>query len=103
MILGAGLMKGAIFAILGEARISRIVYVSCNPETLLRDVVDFAMPPKSVRRPHKATRREPLKIAKEPPKDYLPFQPIKCIAVDMFPQTRHVEAILLLERHKTPL
>lgn len=49
----------------------RIVYVSCNPATLARDAALLAS------------------------SGYLPS---RAVAIDMFPQTYHVEAVLLLER-----
>ncbi len=29
---------------------------------------------------------------------YTPFRPVKAVAVDLFPHTAHVEAVMLLER-----
>ena len=52
----------------------RVVYISCNPETLVRD----------------------LKVLTK--KGYLVE---KCVGVDMFPFTEHVETIVLLS-HKSP-
>ena len=49
----------------------RVVYVSCDPETLARDVAIFA------RHGYKA-------------KGFTP--------VDLFPQTRHVETVAVLEK-----
>ena len=48
----------------------RVVYVSCDPGTLARDVKRF---------------RE------------LGYEAVRAAAVDMFPRTRHVEAVVLLE------
>ena len=52
----------------------RIVYVSCNPSTLARDA----------------------KLLCE-----LGYTPQKCVGVDMFPHTSHVECITLLQKHNT--
>lgn len=51
--------------------ISRIVYVSCNPETLATDLKEFAK---------------------------LKYNPERIVPVDMFPATKHVESVVLLER-----
>lgn len=51
----------------------RVVYVSCDPETLARDVVLFG------RSGYRARR---------------------CIPVDLFPHTKHVETVCLLTRQK---
>ena len=51
--------------------IKRVVYVSCGPETLIRDLKIF--------------------------KDFkYEIQNVKC--VDMFPRTSHVESVVLLSR-----
>ena len=49
----------------------RVVYVSCNPSTLARDLKDFAE---------------------------LGWKLVSCQPVDMFPQTYHVEVVSVLER-----
>lgn len=49
----------------------RVVYVSCDPATLGRDIKIFAG---------------------------FGYQAVRAVAVDMFPGTRHVEAIMLLQR-----
>ncbi len=51
----------------------RVVYVSCDPATLARDVKLFAE---------------------------LSYCPRRAVAVDLFPGTRHVEAVVLLHRMK---
>ena len=52
----------------------KIVYVSCNPATLVRDIKSFME------------------------KGYQVTQPI--LPVDQFPQTTHVESVTVLERQK---
>ena len=52
----------------------RIVYVSCDPGTLARDVKRFGE---------------------------AGYVPLRCAAVDMFPRTRHVETVCLLSKLKT--
>ncbi len=53
-----------------KSTLKRLVYVSCNPETLARDV---------------------RYLSKE-------FKLIEVTGVDMFPQTEHIESVALLER-----
>ncbi|CAH8557608.1 unnamed protein product [Heterobilharzia americana] len=60
-------------------RIERIIYVSCNIECAIANFISFARP---------CSKRF----------QGIPFIPIMAEAVDLFPQTRHVEVILLLER-----
>jgi 23S rRNA (uracil1939-C5)-methyltransferase len=63
-------MHQQVVAQLISTRPQRIVYVSCNPETQARDI-------SSMLKYYQITRMQP---------------------VDMFPQTAHVENVVLLER-----
>lgn len=72
-----GLHFSVLRALRGCPQLSRIVYVSCNPDSLVEDVVKLTMPSES---------------------DEDPFIPLRAVAVDMFPHTVHCEMILLLER-----
>lgn len=71
-----GLHKDVLVALRSCKRLSRLVYVSCNPESLAEDVVKLCLPQEG--------------------QD--PFVPVRAVAVDMFPHTLHVEMVLLLER-----
>lgn len=63
-------LKDIVIETLGRIRPRRVVYVSCNPTTLARDVKQFAK---------------------------LGFEPAGTLSViDLFPQTFHVEAVLAL-------
>ncbi len=66
----AGLDKDLIKAI-GKSGLEEIIYISCNPQTLARDINRF--------------EKQGYKLEK-----------IK--AVDMFPQTMHVETVVLMSR-----
>lgn len=55
-------------------RPERIVYVSCDPGTLARDVKRFCG---------------------------VGYAPMRCSVVDLFPQTKHVETIVLLQRENS--
>ncbi|MDO5048013.1 MAG: 23S rRNA (uracil(1939)-C(5))-methyltransferase RlmD [Anaerococcus sp.] len=66
----AGLDKEIIKAI-GKSKVDQIVYISCNPQTLARDIKRFMN---------------------------LGYELSKIKPVDMFPQTMHVEALTLLTR-----
>ena len=73
-----GLHTSVLRALRACSQLSRIVYVSCNPDSLVEDVVKLTMPSES---------------------DADPFVPLRAVAVDMFPHTLHCEMILLLERN----
>lgn len=57
----------------------RIVYVSCGPATLARDVAELTTP------------------RKEGSGDFA-YRPSAAVVVDMFPETYHIEAVVALER-----
>ena len=63
-------LSGEVIAAAAGMGPRRVVYVSCDPGTLARDVKRF---------------RE------------LGYEAVRAAAVDMFPRTRHVEAVVLLE------
>jgi len=59
-----------VVARVAELEPSRIVYVSCNPATLARDLKDFAA---------------------------LGWSPVEVTPYDMFPHTPHIECVTRLE------
>lgn len=60
-------------------KLSKLVYISCDPKAAVRNLVDLARPSS---------------------KNYLgdPLVPVRAVPVDMFPHTRHCELIVQLER-----
>lgn len=66
----AGCDKGLLEAV-GGSGIDKIVYVSCDPATLARDAAILAG---------------------------FGFAPVRTVCVDMFPQTKHVECVVLMSR-----
>ncbi|KAG7205215.1 hypothetical protein KM043_018300 [Ampulex compressa] len=75
----AGLHPKVLLTLRRSQKLSRLLYISCNPRAALKDVMILARP-KS-----KRCNAEPL-------------VPVKALAVDMFPHTHHCELILCLER-----
>ncbi|KZC14847.1 PREDICTED: tRNA (uracil-5-)-methyltransferase homolog A-like [Dufourea novaeangliae] len=75
----AGLHHRALLTLRKARKLSRLVYVSCDPKAAARNLVDLARPPS---------------------KQYVgePLVPVKAVAVDMFPHTKHCELLLCLER-----
>ena len=68
-----GLAAGVVETIAGMAP-DRVVYVSCDPATLARDVARFIP---------------------------LGYAPVQAVAVDLFPRTAHVETVVLLSKLNT--
>nr|XP_044988383.1 tRNA (uracil-5-)-methyltransferase homolog A isoform X3 [Jaculus jaculus] len=75
----AGLHSKVILAIRRAENIKRLLYVSCNPRAAMGNFVDLC--------------RAPSNRVKG-----TPFQPVKAVAVDLFPQTPHCEMLILFER-----
>ncbi|VDP94301.1 unnamed protein product [Echinostoma caproni] len=75
----AGLHTSVIQALRYCTRLRRVIFVSCNLEAATHNFVEFARPTSNRFRGS-------------------PFIPVFTKAVDLFPQTRHVEALILLER-----
>lgn len=75
----AGLHSKVILAIRRAEHLKRLVYVSCNAKAAMNNFIDLCRAPSN--RVHGA-----------------PFRPVRAMAVDLFPQTMHVEMLLLLER-----
>ncbi|XP_032682575.1 tRNA (uracil-5-)-methyltransferase homolog A-like [Odontomachus brunneus] len=75
----AGLHQKALLTLRKAKKLSRLVYISCDPRAAMKNLVDLARP----------TSRQYLGE---------PLVPVKAIAVDMFPHTKHCELILCLER-----
>ena len=103
----------AVLTALREALPERIVYISCNPSTLARDLGILVgtlrpdgspredLPPLSLRSELEETAAEPAEqdswviqgLPPESPYDLTFIRPY-----DMFPQTKHVETLVCLER-----
>ncbi|XP_020784009.1 tRNA (uracil-5-)-methyltransferase homolog A [Boleophthalmus pectinirostris] len=75
----AGLHSKVILAIRRAENLKRLVYVACNAKAAMNNFIDLCRAPSN--RVHGA-----------------PFRPVRALAVDLFPQTMHVELVLLLER-----
>uniref|UniRef100_A0A671YMP0 tRNA (uracil(54)-C(5))-methyltransferase n=1 Tax=Sparus aurata TaxID=8175 RepID=A0A671YMP0_SPAAU len=75
----AGLHSKVILAIRRAEHLKRLVYVACNAKAAMNNFIDLCRAPSN--RVHGA-----------------PFRPVRAMSVDLFPQTMHVEMLLLLER-----
>lgn len=76
-----GLHPKVLKAIMKCTAIQRLVYVSCNPNTMAENAVMICGPPSK-----KTAFAKPV------------FKAIRAIAVDLFPHTEHCEMIVLFER-----
>eukprot|EP00019_Armaparvus_languidus_P004274 CAMPEP_0168606826 /NCGR_PEP_ID=MMETSP0420-20121227/16799_1 /TAXON_ID=498008 /ORGANISM="Pessonella sp." /LENGTH=660 /DNA_ID=CAMNT_0008646559 /DNA_START=213 /DNA_END=2191 /DNA_ORIENTATION=+ len=77
--LAAGLHPDVLKALRRTSQVTHLVYISCNQEALVRDLPALVKP-------------ETKNFAGEP------FRPIFAKAFDMFPQSAHMEAAVLLVR-----
>ncbi|XP_072207134.1 tRNA (uracil-5-)-methyltransferase homolog A [Excalfactoria chinensis] len=75
----AGLHSKVILAIRRAEQLKKLIYVSCNPRAAMNNFVDLCRAPSNR-----------VKGAA--------FRPVKAMAVDLFPQTRHCELLILFER-----
>uniref|UniRef100_A0A1Y1LUL4 tRNA (uracil(54)-C(5))-methyltransferase n=3 Tax=Photinus pyralis TaxID=7054 RepID=A0A1Y1LUL4_PHOPY len=75
----AGLHHKAILQLRKATKIKKLVYISCNANAAMKNFVDLG------RRPSKTI-------------DGDPFVPVKAVAVDLFPHTKHCELVILFER-----
>ncbi|KAM9219221.1 tRNA (uracil-5-)-methyltransferase homolog A [Leptosomus discolor] len=75
----AGLHSKVILAIRRAEHLKKLIYVSCNPRAAMNNFVDLCRAPSNR-----------VKGAS--------FRPVKAMAVDLFPQTRHCELLILFER-----
>ncbi|XP_033342827.2 tRNA (uracil-5-)-methyltransferase homolog A [Megalopta genalis] len=75
----AGLHQRAVSTLRKANKLSRLVYVACDPRAAAKNLVDLARPPS---------------------KQYVgdPLVPVKAVPVDMFPYTKHCELLLCLQR-----
>ncbi|KAG6503890.1 hypothetical protein ZIOFF_036214 [Zingiber officinale] len=100
-----GLHPVVIKSLRTHPRIRRLVYISCNPESLVANAIELCTP--TADEPEKAKgNRGWRKMSsaglarhrtKSMPKSE-PFRPVRVMAVDMFPHTPHCEMVMLLER-----
>eukprot|EP00456_Euglypha_rotunda_P039246 TRINITY_DN30183_c0_g1_i4.p1 TRINITY_DN30183_c0_g1~~TRINITY_DN30183_c0_g1_i4.p1 ORF type:complete len:308 (+),score=33.80 TRINITY_DN30183_c0_g1_i4:210-1133(+) len=75
----AGLHHEVLRLLRNCQKIKRLVYVSCNPDSLAENLKRFLAPPT------KRFKREP-------------FKAVRAISVDLFPHTPHCEMVVLLTR-----
>jgi len=96
----AGLHWSVLNALLTCPALSRLVYVSCCPDSLMHNVTALCQPWAAMAESAQKQRRNPKSGpgSSEPLPVYKPFRPVKCLAVDLFPHTTHVETVMLLER-----
>ncbi|KAF9675216.1 hypothetical protein SADUNF_Sadunf09G0009100 [Salix dunnii] len=100
-----GLHPTVIKVLRTHSRVRRLVYISCNPETLVANAIELCTPsPEKVEKGNrnKAWRKmSSAGLARHRTKSMPisePFRPVKAMAVDLFPHTPHCEMVMLLER-----
>lgn len=102
----AGLHPTVIKALRTHPRLRRLVYISCNPESLVANAIELCTP--SADKTEKVNKNNwgrrkmgSAGLARHRTKSMPssePFQPVKAMAVDLFPHTPHCELVMLLER-----
>ncbi|NXP33030.1 TRM2A methyltransferase, partial [Leiothrix lutea] len=79
----AGLHSKVILALRRAEHLKKLIYVSCNPRAAMNNFVDLCRAPSNR-----------VKGAS--------FRPVRAMAVDLFPQTRHCELLIFFERVEYP-
>ncbi|CAI9290072.1 unnamed protein product [Lactuca saligna] len=101
-----GLHPTVIKALRTHSRLRRLVYISCNPESLMANAIELCTPSdESNEKGNKNNRgwrnMSSAGLARHRAKSMPtsePFKPVKAMAVDLFPHTPHCELVMLLER-----
>lgn len=103
----AGLHPTVIKLLRTNSRLRRLVYISCNPESLVANAIELCTPsPDETEKGNNKNNRMWRKMSsaclarhrtKSMPSSE-PFKPVKAMAVDLFPHTPHCELVMLLER-----
>ncbi|XP_060521309.1 tRNA (uracil-5-)-methyltransferase homolog A [Cylas formicarius] len=75
----AGLHQKAVLQIRKIGKIDKLIYVSCNPHLAMKNFTDLGRPES------KSLHGEPL-------------VPVRAVAVDLFPHTKHCELVVRFER-----
>ncbi|KAI3822846.1 hypothetical protein L1987_10445 [Smallanthus sonchifolius] len=101
-----GLHPTVIKALRTHSGLKRLVYISCNPESLMANAIELCTP--STDKTEKGNNKNrgwrnmsSAGLARQRAKSMPvsdPFQPVKAMAVDLFPHTPHCELVMLLER-----
>uniref|UniRef100_A0ACD5YCX4 Uncharacterized protein n=1 Tax=Avena sativa TaxID=4498 RepID=A0ACD5YCX4_AVESA len=101
----AGLHPTVIKVLRTHPRIRRLVYISCNPDTLMANAIELCTPTSENReknRGHRGWRNmSSAGLARQRTKSMPnsePFVPKRAMAVDLFPHTSHCEMVMLFER-----
>nr|KYP68521.1 Zinc finger CCCH domain-containing protein 24 [Cajanus cajan] len=102
----AGLHPTVIKALRTHPGLRRLVYISCNPESLVANAIELCTPsPAKIEKGNKDNRgwrnMSSAGLARHRAKS-MPiseaFHPVKAMAVDLFPHTPHCELVMLFER-----
>ncbi|XP_006652071.2 zinc finger CCCH domain-containing protein 24 [Oryza brachyantha] len=100
-----GLHPTVIKALRTHPRIRRLVYISCNPDSLVANAIELCTPSSERQEKNKGNRgwrtMSSAGLARQRTKSMPnsePFVPKKAMAVDLFPHTSHCEMVMLFER-----
>ncbi|XP_030453001.1 zinc finger CCCH domain-containing protein 24 [Syzygium oleosum] len=101
-----GLHPIVIKALRTHSHLRKLVYISCNPESLVANAIELCTPsPENNEKGKKDNRAwrnmSSAGLARHRVKSMPnsePFHPVKAMAVDLFPHTPHCELVMLLER-----
>ncbi|OEL36957.1 Zinc finger CCCH domain-containing protein 24 [Dichanthelium oligosanthes] len=100
-----GLHPTVIKALRTHPLIRRLVYISCNPDSLVANAIELCTPTSEKQEKNKGNRgwrsMSAAGLARQRTKSMPnsePFIPKRAMAVDLFPHTSHCEMVMLFER-----
>ncbi|RLM64414.1 zinc finger CCCH domain-containing protein 24 [Panicum miliaceum] len=100
-----GLHPTVIKALRTHPLIRRLVYISCNPDSLVANAIELCTPTSEKQEKNKGNRgwrsMSAAGLARQRTKSMpnsQPFIPKRAMAVDLFPHTSHCEMVMLFER-----